>query len=127
MAGAVRVARDRSLHFLPPERCRSCSASRTDGQTASRRTRTPSGTVTITLAVHPWFGQSVHVLRGYGRDAVWVERDDGELRIVPIAWTSLHPRAPWRRRDGREVRLAPAAAISLARWVSARRQPEAGS
>jgi len=32
------------------------------------------------------------VIAAYGRGAVWVEMSDGKLRLLPLAWTSLHPR-----------------------------------
>jgi hypothetical protein len=71
--------------------------------------------------VHIWHGETVAVLHGFGPDAVWVERDDGDRRIIPATWTSLIPRAPCRLRDGRSMRLSPDAALELARWASARR------
>jgi hypothetical protein len=57
-------------------------------------------------------------------DAVWVEHDEGDLRIIPVSWTSLHPRVTLPGIDGRELRLAPETALALARWVAARRTPE---
>jgi hypothetical protein len=60
----------------------------------------------------------------YGEDAVWIEREDGEARIVPASWTSLRPRATLHHADGRAVRLSPKAALALAAWVAARRAQE---
>lgn len=59
--------------------------------------------------MHPWFNEAVHVLRHYGPDAVWVEREDGRCTILPVAWTSLQPRAKPLKQGGRLVRLSPAA------------------
>ncbi len=75
---------------------------------------------TITLAVHPWYGEAVEVLRSYGSDGVFVERANGERRAVPESWTSLVPRVPCQLSDGQTIRLAPESALDLARWVAAR-------
>ena len=77
--------------------------------------------MTITLAVYPWHGEVVDVLGGYGDRAVWVERDDGDRRIIPISWTSLVPRATTRLEGVGAIRLCPQAALELSRWVSVRR------
>jgi hypothetical protein len=61
------------------------------------------------------------VLGAYGAGGVWVEREDGDRRMVPVSWTSLIPRVPCRLGDGREVRLSPEAVALLARWVECRR------
>jgi hypothetical protein len=47
------------------------------------------------------------VLRWYGEHAVYIEREDGIRRIVPVAWTSLVPRVASRLADGRRVRINP--------------------
>jgi hypothetical protein len=73
--------------------------------------------------VHPWHGQVVTILRS-GSDAVWVEREFGEVRIIPISWTSLRKQLTSRHLADRGVRLAPDAALRLARWVAARRNGE---
>ena len=57
-----------------------------------------------------------------GSDAVWVERDEGDVRIIPVSWTSLRPRVKLPCIDGREVRLAPKTVLELAKWVAARRK-----
>ena len=78
------------------------------------------GKATITLAVHAWHGETVAVLHGYGDRAVWVERDGGDRRVIPVSWTSLIPRASHRLADGGTIRICPQAALELSRWVSAR-------
>jgi len=95
--------------------------SRSSTQTATTPGRRWPPTATITLAIHAWHGETVAVLQGYGTEAVWVERDDGDRRVIPVTWTSLIPRVPCRLRDGRSVRLSTDAALELARWTSARR------
>jgi len=70
--------------------------------------------------VHPWFGETVHVIRPHGRTAVFVERDDGDKRLIPVAWTDLRPRPEPLQVRGRSVRLAPAAARELSAWVAER-------
>lgn len=80
---------------------------------------------TITLRVHPLFGQPILVLRRYGPDAVWAELQDGRLTILPIQWTSLRPRPKPLRYQGRPVRLAPEAVRALAGWVTARLEERA--
>jgi hypothetical protein len=77
-------------------------------------------TTTITLTVHPWFGESVSVVRGHGEAAVWVEREDGDLRIIPACWTALVPRAHLVEADG-NGRLCAEAALALSKWVLARK------
>lgn len=62
------------------------------------------------------------VVRRHGDDAVWVEREDGDLRIVPVSWTALVPRASLVGSDGQGGRLAPQAALELSRWVVARKK-----
>jgi hypothetical protein len=59
-----------------------------------------------------------------GSDAVWVEHDEGDLRIIPVSWTSLRPRVTLPGIDGREIRLALETALELAKWVAARRTQE---
>jgi hypothetical protein len=70
--------------------------SRSATQTEVDRTSTASSEETITLRIHPLFGQPILVLRRYGPDAVWAEL------------------------QGRPVRLAPEAVRALAGWVTAR-------
>jgi len=77
-------------------------------------------TATITLAVHPWHGETVGVLRWYGEHAVYLEREDGIRRIVPVARTSLVPRVASRLADGRPVRINPEGALELTRWIALR-------
>ena len=96
------------------------SAWKTSSQTATTWGRTGWRTATITLAVHAWHGETVAVLHGYGDRAVWVERDGGDRRIIPVSWTSLIPRASHRLADGGTIRICPQAALELSRWVSAR-------
>ena len=77
-------------------------------------------TATITLAVHPWHGETVGVLHRYGDNAVYIEREDGVRRIVPVSWTSLVPRVVSRLADGRGVRIGPEVALELTRWIAPR-------
>lgn len=77
-------------------------------------------TATITLAVHPWHGETVGVLHRYGDNAVYIEREDGVRRIVPVSWTSLVPRVVSRLADGRAVRIGPEVALELTRWIAPR-------
>lgn len=74
----------------------------------------------MTLAVHPLFGEEVSVVAMYGRHGVWAETSDGKLRLLPVAWTSLHPRREPLEMGGRSVRLSPEALGELSAWVSAR-------
>jgi hypothetical protein len=45
---------------------------------------------------------------------------DGREWIIPLAWTSLRPRAAPLTHNGVPVRLAPDAVLALAAWVAAR-------
>jgi hypothetical protein len=75
----------------------------------------------VTLAVHPRFGEDLAIVGAYGRSAVWVETfDGGDLRMLPLSWTSRHPRPEPLASQGRAVRLAPEALRELAAWVAAR-------
>jgi hypothetical protein len=82
--------------------------------------------VTITLRIHPRYGQQVAVLQTHGRDALWVETPDGEHRIVPAAWTDWRPRAGLPEIGGRMVLLVPEAMKELAAYVAARRDASRG-
>ena len=93
----------------------------TTKHTAASRTRIGWSKTTIVLKVHPWCGQTVDVVRGFGDDAVWIERQDGDLRIVPLSWTALQPRGSELMVGSRPVHLAPQGLGALARWVEARR------
>ncbi len=83
---------------------------------------------TIRLPVHPLYGERVEVVARYGRHALRVEQPDGQLRLLPIAWTDLVPRPAALTVKGRPVRLAPPALRELGAWVAARitspRSPE---
>jgi len=79
-------------------------------------------TTAITLTVHPWCGELVSVVRGHGEDAVWVEREDGDLRIVPACWTALVPRVRLVGPNGQSGRLSLEASLELSRWVLARKK-----
>ena len=83
---------------------------------------------TIRLPVHPLCGERVEIIARYGRHALRVEQPDGQLRLLPIAWTDLAPRPAALTVQGRPVRLAPGALRELAAWVAARisrrRSPE---
>ena len=76
----------------------------------------------LTLAVHPWCGEEVTVRRVYGTDAVMIERENGDVRIVPTRWTDLQPRSETATVEGREVHLTPEAARALCRWLAVRRR-----
>jgi len=93
---------------------------KTSNQTTTQWEQTGWRSTTITLAVHPWYGENVAVLQSFGNSAVWVEREDGDRRIIPIFWTSLVPAASSALCDGRTIRISPQAAIDLSRWVSSR-------
>jgi hypothetical protein len=60
------------------------------------------------------------VLRLHGDHAVYIEREDGIRRIVPVSWTSRVPRVASRLADGRGVRIRPEVALELTRWIAAR-------
>ena len=47
---------------------------------------------TIRLPVHPLYRKQVEVVGRYGRHALRVEQPDGQLRLLPVAWTDLVPR-----------------------------------
>ncbi len=94
---------------------------RSSSQTASSSEHARwHSTATITLAVHPWHGKTVGVLHRHGDNAMYIEREDGVRRIVPVSWTSLVPRVTSRLADGRRVRIDPKGALELTRWIGAR-------
>lgn len=70
--------------------------------------------------VHPRFGEEVAVVSVYGRSCVRVETVDEQLLLLPVAWTTLRPRAEPLAMEGRAVLLAPEALRELAAWVAAR-------
>jgi hypothetical protein len=74
----------------------------------------------VALVVHPRFGEEFAAVSAYGRNAVFAETSDGELRLLPIVWTTLHVRPEPLALEGRPVRLAPQALRELALWVAAR-------
>ena len=80
----------------------------------------------IVLAVHPWRREEVAVLQSFGDRAVWVERENGDRRIIPVSWTSLVPFVSSQLSDGRTIRISPQAAIDLSRWVSSRLDQKGG-
>jgi len=75
---------------------------------------------TIRLPVHPLYGERVEVVARYGRHALRVEQPDGQLRLLPVAWTDLVPRPAALALRGRRVRLAPDALRELGAWVATR-------
>ena len=75
---------------------------------------------TIRLPVHPLYLKRVEVVGRYGRHALRVEQPDGQLRLLPVAWTDLVPRPAALAVRGRRVRLAPDALRELGAWVAAR-------
>ncbi len=60
----------------------------------------------------------------HGRNGVRVETVDEQLMFLPVAWTTLRPRAEPLAVKGRTVLLAPEALRELVAWVAAR-APEA--
>ena len=77
-------------------------------------------TTRIRLPVHPRYGERVEVVARYGHHGLRVEQPDGQLRLVPVAWTDLVPRPPALVLMGRPVPLAPDALRELGAWVAAR-------
>jgi len=78
------------------------------------------------LPVHPLYGEQVEVVERYGRHALRVEQPDGQVRLLPAAWTDLVPRPAALTVKGRSARLAPDALRELGAWVGARlRRPSA--
>ena len=75
---------------------------------------------TIRLPVHPLYRKQVEVVGRYGRHALRVEQPDGQLRLLPVAWTDLVPRRAALALRGRRVRLASDALRELGAWVAAR-------
>jgi hypothetical protein len=71
------------------------------------------------LAVHPRYGEEVHIIRQYGVDAVWVETNDGKLTIIPISWTELRLRSQIIDREGQAVRFELVLLKELATLVEA--------
>ncbi len=69
------------------------------------------------LPVHPPYGERVEILARYG---LRVEQPDGQLRVLPVAWTDLVPRPAALAVRGQPVRLAPEALRELGAWVAAR-------
>jgi hypothetical protein len=74
----------------------------------------------VDLAVHPRYGEELTIVSAHGRNGVWAETSDGQLRVLPIAWTTLQPRASALVLGERQVRLAPDALRQLAHWVATR-------
>jgi hypothetical protein len=103
-----------------PERDPRAGCARRSEQTAGSRSSNVCRSANVTLLVHPRYGEEIVVLSTYGRGAVWAETSDGGLRLLPIAWTSLHPRGEPLAFGAQPVRLAPEALLELAGWVVAR-------
>jgi len=60
------------------------------------------------------------VVSVYGRNGVRVETFDEQLMFLPLAWTTLRPRAEPLAVKGRAVLLGAEALRELAAWVAAR-------
>jgi hypothetical protein len=75
---------------------------------------------TIRLPVHPLYLKRVEVVGRYGRHVLRVEQPDGQLRLLPVAWTDLVPRPAALALRGRRVRLTPDALRKLGAWVATR-------
>ncbi|MEW6746332.1 MAG: hypothetical protein AB1486_26625 [Planctomycetota bacterium] len=58
------------------------------------------------------------MIRRRGDHAIWVERGDGDVRIVAALWTALQPRVAWRSASRRPLRLTSWGLAELARWVA---------
>ena len=69
--------------------------------------------------MHPRFGEEVAV-SPHGRHSVWAETRDGRHSLLPLQWTTLHPRAEPLSKGGRGVRLDPESLRELSVWVVAR-------
>jgi hypothetical protein len=65
-------------------------------------------------------GEQVEVVARHGRHALRVEQTDGQVRLLPVAWTDLVPRRAALIVNGRPVRLAPTALRELSAWVAVR-------
>ena len=78
---------------------------------------------TIRLPVHPLYGERVEIVARYGRHALRVEQPDGQLRLLPVAWTDLVPRPAALAVQGRPVRLAPERAARARRLGRGPDQP----
>ena len=65
------------------------------------------------------------MVSAHGRNGVRVETLDEQLMFLPVAWTTLRPRAEPLAVDGRAVLLAPEALRELAAWVAARTREKA--
>ncbi len=70
-----------------------------------------------TLRVHPWLGERLRVLRRHGPDRLFVERENGETRLIPVSWTDLTPAV-----GGPDCRFELQALVVLARVVEDRVQ-----
>ena len=95
-------------------------------QKARKPTRIGCVHTVLSLAVHPWQGETVRILRASIDGPVWIEREaeEGEgaadIRIVPRSWTALVPRTGPLQVDGQPVRLAPEALRELELFIVAR-------
>ncbi len=65
----------------------------------------------------------MEVLRSHGSSGIYIERANGERRLIPESWTSLVPHVPCQLSNGQTIRLGPENALELARWVAARLDP----
>lgn len=69
----------------------------------------------------------MEILERYGHHGLRVELPDGQIRLLPVAWTDFRPRSAPPVIDGRVSRWAPEALRQLSAWVVARmstRSPE---
>ena len=74
---------------------------------------------TITLPVHPRYGEKINVVRAFGTDALEVETVDGCTRLMPVRWTSLRQPNPLELLE-EPPRLAREPLRKLANWVASR-------
>jgi hypothetical protein len=122
--GGGRVVRGRARTRRRWRACegvgRAASQNHRPAQTAKNRTHTGCHEAQVTLSIHPRFGQTIVILRRYGPSSVWAEYSDGELTILPRAWTSLVPRLSDARLGERTVKLTIDVMLELTGWVDAR-------
>lgn len=77
--------------------------------------------ITVTLAVHPRYGEKLLIVSTYGRHAVRAQTGDGKTVLIPVEWTTMTPRAAALRLYDKDVHLSPKALCDLANWVAAHR------
>jgi hypothetical protein len=102
------------------------SASGSSKHTTRYPTTPPSLFITITCPVHPWVTEEV-ILISEQKDKVWIENENGEMRILPKNWTSLLPQMDPPRIDDHLVRLDLSRILELSKWIESRKHQKARS